>query len=349
MKDPTMLLSLATAVPSHVLLQAEVTDVVGQFFGETFGEARLKQVFASTGISKRHAARPMDWYLVPRGWPERTEAYLDGAGELFIQAAAKALDAAGTPPCEVDTVVTASSTGVATPSLEARISDRLGFRPDVRRVPVFGLGCAAGVTGLAVASRLARADPGSTVLFVAVELCTLAFRLDKPSPANVISTALFADGAAAAVLRTGGAGLAAIEGAGEHTWPNTLDVMGWETDPEGLGVVLARDVPAFAGQHLGPAVHGILDRIGVAPSNVDRFVCHPGGTKVVAAIERALSLGQGSLDHEREVLAQYGNMSAPTALFVLDRVLNAGLPDRSVLTAMGPGFTATCVSLARAA
>src|SRR4051794_10160413 len=190
MKNPTMLLSLATAVPPHVLRQAEVTDVVTQFFAETFGEARLRQVFASTGISKRHAARPMEWYLVPRGWPERTEAYLDVAGELFAEAATKALDAAGVQPGEVDTIVTASSTGLATPSLEARIFDRLGFRPHACRVPVFGLGCAAGVTGLAVASRLARADPGSTVLFVVVELCTLAFRLDKPSPANVISTAL---------------------------------------------------------------------------------------------------------------------------------------------------------------
>jgi alkylresorcinol/alkylpyrone synthase len=349
MTNPTMLLSLATAVPPHVLRQEEVTDVVGEFFAGTFGGTRLRQVFASTGISKRHAVRPMDWYLVPRGWPERTEAYLDGAGELFVEAALKALHTAGILACEVDTIVTASSTGVATPSLEARVSDRLGFRPDVSRVPVFGLGCAAGVTGLALASRLARADPGSVVLFVAVELCTLAFRLDKPSPANVISTALFADGAAAAVVRTGHTGLAEIEGAGEHTWPNTLDVMGWETDPEGLGVVLARDVPTFAGQNLGPAVLGILERIGIAPSSVDRFVCHPGGTKVVAAIERALGLGQGSLDHEREVLAQYGNMSAPTALFVLQRAIDAGLPNRSILTAMGPGFTATCLSLASTA
>lgn len=240
-----------------------------------------------------------------------------------------------------------STTGIATPSLEAVVHGRMGFRPDVERVPVFGLGCAGAVTGLAVAARLARARPGSTVLMVTVELTTLAFRLDRSDKASLISTALFGDGAAACVLRSGETGIAAIEGGGEHLWPGTLDIMGWTIDPAGFGVVLARDVPSFAAANLQPAVAGILGRLGVAWEDVGRFVCHPGGTKVLTAIERAFDLGQGALDHERAVLADYGNMSAPTVLFILDRAIAAGLPARSVLVAMGPGFTASCVSLVR--
>lgn len=144
-------------------------------------------------------------------------------------------------------------------------------------------------------------------------------------------------------------GIATIEGAGEHLWPNTLDVMGWTVDPVGFGVVLRPDVPAFAAANLRPAVEKILARIGVARESVDRFVCHPGGSKVVAAIERGFELNQDSLDHERDVLADHGNMSAPTVLFILQRVIAKGLPARAVLIAMGPGFTASCVSLVQAA
>ena len=252
-------------------------------------------------------------------------------------------------PDEVDTIVTISSTGIATPSLEARVAGRLGFRPDVERVPVFGLGCAGGVSGFSIASRLARSRPGSIVLLVAVEVCTLAFRLDELTKANVVATALFGDGAAACVLRAYDGGTAAVEMSGQHTWPDTLDIMGWRIDPQGFGVIFDREIPPFAQKHIAPAISGILARAGLAREDVDRFACHPGGAKVIAALELALSLEQGSLDHERAVLADYGNMSAPTVLFVLERILQAGLPSRTLLTAMGPGFTASCVALKRAA
>ena len=148
-------------------------------------------------------------------------------------------------------------------------------------------------------------------------------------------------------MRAGEGGIAAIEGAGERTWANTLDVMGWSVDPQGFGVIFARTIPPFVEENMAPAIAGILDRMGLTFADVDRFVCHAGGTKVIAALERALRLDQGALDHEREVLADCGNMSAPTVLFVLDRVIREGLPQRCVLTAMGPGFTASCVSLQR--
>jgi alkylresorcinol/alkylpyrone synthase len=344
------LLSLATAVPPHVLWQRDVAAVAQGLFGGRYDEfGRLAKVFETTGIVKRHGVRPMEWYVEPRGWPERTAAYLEGAQDLFVAAARQALEEAGLAARDVDTVVTVSSTGIATPSLEARVLGSMGFREDVTRVPVFGLGCAGGVSGLSIAARLAEARPGSRVLLVAVELCTLAFRLDELTKANIVATALFGDGAAACILKAGEGGIAAVEGAGEHTWQDTLDIMGWNVDPQGFGVIFARAIPPFVEANLAPVMAAFLDRMDVRPVEVDRFVCHAGGTKVIAALERALSLDQGSLDHEREVLAECGNMSAPTVLFVLDRVLRGGTPARSVLTAMGPGFTASCLSLKQAA
>lgn len=341
------LLSLATAVPPHVLHQTEVAEVAGALFSERYGEfERLSRVFSTAGIAKRYAVRPIEWYAEARGWPERTAAYLRGAEDLFAEASAKALDEAGLLAAEVDAVVTVSSTGIATPSLEARALQRLGLRHDVMRVPVFGLGCGGGVSGLAIASRLAEGRPGTNVLFVAVELCTLAFRLDKLTKASIVATALFGDGAAACVLRAGAErAIAEVEATGDHTWHDTLDIMGWDVEEAGFGVVFARAIPPFAEANVGPAVQGLLRGWDLDAGAVDRFVCHAGGTKVITALERALSVDQGSLDHERDVLSEYGNMSAPTVLFVLDRVRRVGLPHRSVMTAMGPGFTASCASL----
>jgi alkylresorcinol/alkylpyrone synthase len=246
-------------------------------------------------------------------------------------------------------VVTVSSTGIATPSLEARAAARVGLRVDVERVPVFGLGCAGGVSGFSIAARLAQSRPGSVVLLVAVEVCTLSFRLDELTKANIVATALFGDGAAACVLRASEAGIASFEMSGQHTWPDTLDIMGWNVDPQGFGVIFDRAIPPFAEEHIAKAIAGILERAGLRLVDVDRFACHPGGAKVITALERALSLGQGALDHERTVLEDYGNMSAPTALFVLERLIQAGLPSRTLLSSMGPGFTVSSVSLQRAA
>jgi alkylresorcinol/alkylpyrone synthase len=345
------LLSVATAAPPHVLAQTEVVARARAAFGDRYAEfERMSAVFETAGIRTRRGVKPIDWYLQPQGWPERTEAYLEGARALFIEAATLALERAGVGAAEVDAVITVSSTGIATPSLEARAHAAMGFRDDVLRTPVFGLGCAGGVSGLALAARLAEARPGSTVLFVTVELCTLAFRLDKLTKANIVATALFGDGAAACVLRASeGEGIAAVAGGGEHTWPETLEIMGWAVDPEGFDVIFARAIPPFAAKHLGPALRGVLARNGLAQADIGRFVCHPGGTKVIAALEKTLDLPTGALDHEREVLAEYGNMSAPTALFVLERVLANDPPKRMAMAALGPGFTASSVVLERAA
>jgi alkylresorcinol/alkylpyrone synthase len=344
------LISLATAVPPNIFLQKDVLAAAWDVFGPRLPQFEtLSSIFANTGIIKRHGVKPFDWYLQPRGWPERTKAFLEGAEALFVEAAEKALANAQLSAGEIDTIVTVCSTGIATPSLEARVAGRMGFRSDVSRVPVFGLGCAGGVSGLSIAARLAQARPGTNVLLVAIELCSLAFRHDELTKANIVATSLFGDGAAALILRAGDGGATRIEHSGEHLWPDTLGIMGWNVDPEGFGVIFQRTIPNFVTENLKPAVTRILESMQLTMADINRFICHPGGARVITALETALALHQGTLDHERQVIADCGNMSAPTVLFVLERARNAGLPPRSLLTALGPGFTASCVTLRHAA
>src|SRR5579859_320871 len=343
------LLSLATATPPNVLDQDDVVEAATQIFSARFPAfERMTPVFHHAGVRARQMARPIDWYLKPRTWPDRAQVYDEVALDLFCEAATAALAEAGLTGGDIDTIVTVSTTGISTPSLEARAVTRIGFRSDAARVPVFGVGCAGGVTGLSLAARLARAQPGSTVLLVCVELCSLAFRLEDLTQTDIISTAIFGDGAAACVLSSGAEGFAEVTGAAEHTWPDTLDIMGWRVDATGLGVVLARALPPFISREIKTAMESMLARRGLGLDDVDRFLCHPGGMKVIEAIEGAFGLGQGALDLEREVLADHGNMSSPTALFVLDRARRRGLPRRTVLSALGPGFTASTVTLAAA-
>ena len=344
------LVSLATSVPPNVFLQKDVLTAAWDVLGPRFPEfERFASIFSNTGIIKRHGAKPFEWYLQPRGWPERTAAFLEGAEALFVEVAGKALASAHLAGGDIDTVVTVCSTGIATPSLEARVARRMDFRSDVTRVPVFGLGCAGGTSGLSIASRLAQARPGTNVLLVTIELCSLALRHDELTKANIVATSLFGDGAAAIVLRAGDGGATQIENAGEHLWPDTLGVMGWSVDPEGFGVIFRRTIPDFVKAHLKPAVVQILARMQLSMADIDRFICHPGGAKVVSALETALALDQGTLDYERQVIADYGNMSSPTILFVLEQAVAKGLPARALLTALGPGFTASCVALQHAA
>ena len=338
--QPCSLLSLATAVPPHVVEQPEAKVRAREAFGGNKALFdRLAGVFDNAGIARRHIVAPQDWYMHGHGWQERNAVYLKAAEQLFIDASASAIEKAGLKPDEIDGVVTVSTTGIATPSLDARAFAKVGFRPDVRRVPVFGLGCAGGVNGLALTSRLALADPGSAWLFVTVETCSISIRLDSDDPAAVVATALFGDGAAAAVVTTGLHSLARITGSAEKLWPDTLRIMGWDVEDPGLSVVFDRAIPPFIEENLAEAVDEMCAKLGIARDDIDRFCCHPGGVKVIDAIESALELPQGELNLEREVLHDYGNMSAPTVLFVLERLLERGLPDKVMMAAFGPGFT----------
>jgi alkylresorcinol/alkylpyrone synthase len=327
-------------VPPHVVEQSEAKARAREAFGGKKALFdRLSGVFDNAGIARRHIVAPKDWYMHGHGWHDRNAVYLEASEQLFIDAATAAIEKAGLRPDEIDGVVTVSTTGIATPSLEARVASRIGFRDDIRRVPVFGLGCAGGVNGLALASRLAMADPGSLWLFVTVETCSISIRLDSDDPAAIVATALFGDGAAAAVVTSGIHSLARITGSVEKIWPDTLRIMGWDVDDPGLSVVFDRAIPPFIEAELADAIDGMCKQLGITRGEINRFCSHPGGVKVIDAIESALKLNQGELNLEREVLRDYGNMSAPTVMFVLERLLEEGLPDKVLMTAFGPGFT----------
>src|SRR4029077_4841267 len=181
---------------------------------------------------------------------------------------------------DIDTVVTVCSTGIATPTLEARVAGQLGLRSDVSRGPVFGLGCAGGVSGLSIAARLAQSRPGTNVLLVAMELCTLAVRHDDRRKPKAVAASLFGDGAAAIVLRAGDGGATRVEASGEKLWPDTLDIMGWSGDPGGFGVFFQRTHTVFVREHMGEAVAEITTKMAIPLDEIDRFICHPGGAKV---------------------------------------------------------------------
>jgi len=186
---------------------------------------------------------------------------------------------------------------------------------------------------------MAAADPGTNWLFVTLETCSISIRLDSDDPAAIVATALFGDGAAAAVVTSGEHSLARITGSAEKLWPDTQRIMGWDVEDPGLAVVFDRAIPPFIEANLAEAVDEICAELGTSRDQIDRFCCHPGGVKVIDAIETALELNQGELNIEREVLRDFGNMSAPTVLFVLERLLEQGLPQRVLMTAFGPGFT----------
>ena len=342
------LLSLATALPPYIVEQAEAKTKARELFGGRKALFdRLASVFDNAGIDQRHIVAPTEWYEGHHGWKERNRVYLDACDALFQEAAAKAIERAGLTPGDIDGVVAVSTTGIATPSLDARNGPALGLRSDARRVPIFGMGCAGGVNGLATAARLAAAEPGTRWLYVTIETCSIAIRLDSDDPAAIVATAIFGDGAAAAVVQAGEKGLAAIAGAGERMWPDTLSIMGWRIEDPGFAVVFDRAIPPFIEAELAAAVDGILRDMGVERASIDRLCCHPGGVKVIDAIEAAMELPVGTLDLERDVLRDCGNMSAPTVLFALERLLERGLPERVLMTAFGPGFTCAGMLLER--
>lgn len=311
-----------------------------QLFDRSASEIeRLQPVYDNAGIETRYSCVPLEWYVRPHGWVERMDLFARHALDLIEQATRGALARAGRAPADIDCIVAVSTTGIATPSLDALLAERLNLRRDVRRLPVFGLGCAGGVLGLSRAAAMARAEPGSLVLLVVVELCALTFRAGDRSKSNIIATALFGDGAAAALIGDGDDG-PLIGAGGEHTWRESLDVMGWRIADDGLGVLFSRDIPALVRDELRPAVLAFLARSGLALDDIDGIVCHPGGAKVIDAIEEVFALPNGGLAEARDVLRRYGNMSAPTVLFVLERMLERMKAGRWLMTALGPGFTA---------
>jgi alkylresorcinol/alkylpyrone synthase len=363
-RDGPRVAAVATAVPDVEVGQADVERFAARWLEGVFDGQfqRLLGVFAHSGVETRRMCMPITWYESEHSFAETSALYVEHATALAVRASLAALARAGLSPAEVDHVVVVSSTGVTAPSLDARLANAIGLREDVRRTPVWGLGCAGGASGLALARDLALARPSARVLLVAVELCSFAYQRGDRDRRNLVAASLFADGAAATVVlgrealarsRAAGNGHGdnghaaaaprlALVASSSTTWKDTLDVMGWTVDGDGLHVVFSRDIPEIVRERLHPAVEAFLAREGLPLERVRHVVAHPGGPKVLDALARTLGTPTDTLDHAYEVLRTRGNMSAPTCLFVLERALAAGdfrRGDWGLVLALGPGFS----------
>jgi alkylresorcinol/alkylpyrone synthase len=342
--------ALATAVPKHVLPQDQVRATAKAYYGPRTGTfEHLEPVFANAQIDTRYACQPFDWYLEPHDFGEKSALYTEHALALALEVATKTLADAGLAAEEIDAIVCVSSTGIMTPSLDARLMNLLPFRRDTVRLPIFGYGCAGGVLGLSRAADLARARPGMRVLLIVVELCSMAIRHDRWAPSNIVATALFGDGAAGAIIESGDLAndgeegvpaLGTIGAGGEHCWQDTLDIMGWRVDGNGLDVIFHYSIPTVLAEDYPAALFAFLDRNGMTLADVARPCCHPGGIKVIEALEDVLGYPRDGLDAERQILREYGNMSAPTVLFVLQRLVRSGTSGPLLMSSLGPGFCA---------
>jgi len=338
------IVALTTAEPPFEILQDEIAERAARYFSTNEGGYQwLLPIYRNAEIRRRHSVVPLEWFLEPHSFSERNNLFLAHATEILSGLASRILAQAGLEPRDIDTIVTVCSSGVATPSLDSRVMQRLPFRPETERVPLFGLGCAGGVLGLSRAASMARAAPQSRVLFLDIELSTLTFRRDDRGRANLVATALFGDGAAGAVITCrddAPRDAPRIVVSGEHTWPQTLGIMGWDVANDGLQVVFSRDIPTLVREELRTVVDAFLRKHRLSLRDIDQYICHPGGAKVLDALEGALDLPAGSLTYSRSVLREHGNMSSATVLFILREALEAGAKGRYLLTSMGPGFTA---------
>jgi alkylresorcinol/alkylpyrone synthase len=340
--------AVATAYPKHILRQDDVAAKAAHIFGhkpEYF--RRMAKAYGNAGVERRHSCVPLDWYLEPHGWPERAALYEEHSIALLQEAAVACMGSVKVSADEIGATVVVSSTGIVTPSLDSLIQGPLSLKPTVQRLPIFGLGCAGGVIGLSRAAALASSMPGQWVLFLCVELCGLTFRASDDSKANLIGTAIFGDGAAAILVKASVGGnvqesapVATINAWGEHTWPNSRAMMGWRVEEDGLGVVFSPDIPNAVRKELRPVTDAFLARNDLELENLDGVLCHPGGEKVLAALEGALDLSDDALIHARTVLRDRGNMSAVTVLAVLEQAIQSREKGHHLMTALGPGFTA---------
>jgi alkylresorcinol/alkylpyrone synthase len=342
------ILSLATANPPHRLTQVDAAARAKELYPHL---KKMWRLFDNTCIETRYNCEPIEWYLQPHSWEERTTSFQKHALALFETLTRETTAAAGIDPSAIDMIVTNTVTGLAVPSLDARLINRLGLSPTIERLPMFGLGCGAGVAGLARAARLAHAVDGAHVLFLTVDLCSLCMRVNDPSASMFVSSSLFGDGAAGVLLRntranhgTGPVIRAStgprILAAGEWCWRGTEHIMGWDIKNDGFGIVLSPDLPALMSAELRPAVLDFLDRNGFRLSDLDGFLFHPGGRRLLETAEQVLELAPAQLEHSWAVLRDFGNMSSATVLFVLDRAMKAGARGKHLLAAFGPGFSA---------
>ncbi len=355
-------LAVGTALPPYEVSQDEAaTFALRHFEGRLDRHSQLMSIFTNARIAKRHFVAPLEWFSVPHhSLKERNDLYICSAEALGLAAARQALDNANISPHEVDFIVFVSTTGLATPSMDARLIAKLGMRATTKRLPVWGLGCAGGVAGLARAAEFVYAFPDKLALLVSVETCSITFQFHDFSKKNFVATAIFADGAAAAIVggaewvrRNGSAGGTMLQYVASHShiFPNSEHVMGWDVVDTGLSVVFAPEIPARIARDMRPVVGDFLDECRLGLGDLSHYVLHPGGARVIEAYREAFELSEIALQSSSEVLRECGNMSSPTVLFVLQRALQANSiePGQYALVgALGPGFSSELVLLKRA-
>lgn len=339
----------ATALTAHRYTQEEVARELTDFADPGFAR------FARTsGVDHRSLALPIERYPRLSGFTEANNAYLEVATELGAEAVRSALEAAHVRPDEVDAIIAVSSTGVAVPTIDARICSQLGLREDVKRIPLFGLGCVAGAAGLARVHDYLRGYPDHVAVLVSVELCSLTLQRDDMSIPALIGVCLFGDGAAA-VVATGADRVPAtparnprVLATRSRLFPGTVDVMGWNVSSSGFGLVLSRDVPRMADDHLAEEVDRFLAAHGLTLGDISSWVCHPGGPKVLESIQGAVGMPPEALRHSWDSMRENGNISSASVLDVLGRTIAEPPPEGSLglMLAMGPGFSFELLLLA---
>ncbi len=339
------IVAIGTAVPPYAYEQDEVRDFSRKIFAGSIPQLdRLLTIFDSTAIKCRHFSKPTDWLIEKRSFRERNQAYLEIGCQIGEEAVRRCLTQTEISPQQVDHLIFVSTTGLATPSLDAYLINRLQMSPHIKRTPIWGLGCAGGVAGLARAFEYVKAFPEQTVLLVALELCGLTFRQSDHSKSNFVATSLFSDGAAA-VLITGEKDKKknhpSILATESMIWPRSTDVMGWGVEDDGLKVIFSKDIPTIVKREVRPVVDRFLQKKNLQLGQIDYFISHPGGRKVLEAYQKALEVPEEKFHHAYEVLRDYGNMSSATVLFVLKKELEK--PHRKgsygLMTALGPGFS----------
>ena len=343
--------AVAVKFPPNRYTQDEAIGALTDFAGPEFRRFAL-----SSGVEFRNTALPLSRYSQLSGFTEANDAYVEIALDLAEQAFLAALDEAKVKPSEVDIVFSTTVTGLAVPTLEARLAARVGLRQDVKRVPLFGLGCVAGAAGTARMHDYLRAFPNQVAALIAVELCSLTIQRSDHSVANLVASSLFGDGAGVVIAK--GANRAAAERPGRpgprvlatrsRIYPETEDVMGWRIGSDGFRIVLSVDVATVTEKYLGEDVRGFLADHGLTPEDVSTWVCHPGGPRVIEAVENVLDLPGDALDHTRNSLRNNGNLSSVSVLDVLRANMADPPPAGSIglMIAMGPAFCSELVLLA---
>jgi alkylresorcinol/alkylpyrone synthase len=336
--------SVAVEFPPHRHSQDEVITALADFAGPEF-----RRFAATSGVETRHLALPLSRYRQLSGFTEANEAYLDIALELGERSLKSAMEAAEIEPSEIDVVFSTTVTGLAVPSLEGRLVSRLGLRPDVKRVPMFGLGCVAGAAGTARVHDYLRAFPNQVAALLAVELCSLTVQREDRSIANLVASSLFGDGAAA-LIATGADRPAAgpkLLATRSRTYPDTEEVLGWNIGTDGFRIVLSVEIATIVEKYLGEDVHDFLADYGLTTADVSRWVLHAAGPKVIDAVEDVLDLPADAFDLTRKSLRDNGNLSSVSVLDILQDTMTDPPPPGSfgLMIAMGPGFSAELVLL----